>query len=260
MSLIQSYHSKDFGIVCSDGRVSVRHPDGHYAARPKETARKFKVLRASPGLVLAGSSSVSKFLDFSVYDAVRRYVEKFPEASFDQVAGIIVPTVHAAALSYAKEVGKSAGKAYRFLVSKFLRARSARPKLFDSTDRVNLNLLGYDRERRRVRNRIFCCTDRSSDEWEHDSGVAIIGDVDSEEGIAAGDKLLELIGRDRTPQAVAKAMLSLAAEISASHPETIGPPYSFHLITKGASGGSSLIEEQFRRSLAISGKLRPAGA
>src|SRR6266566_1499691 len=96
MSLIQTYHNRDFGIVCSDGRASVLLPDGHRAAVPEENARKFIILRTNPGLVLAGSSSVSKWLDFSVCEAARRYVEDFPEATFDDVAMIIVPTIYEA--------------------------------------------------------------------------------------------------------------------------------------------------------------------
>jgi hypothetical protein len=231
MSLIQTYHNKDFGVICSDGRVSQLLPDGRRAAKPKETAIKFVVLRASPGLVLAGSSTVSQWLDLTVYRDVHRYVEKFPEASLDQVAGIIAPTVHTAALSYAKEVGKLRRKIFRLLVV-ILRAPFASPKIFGTGDRVNLNLLGYDRAKMRVRNRVFSCTAHSPEQWERDDGVTISGDVSTEEGDFFGDKLLELIGNEYTPKSVAEAMLSIAAEISALRPETIGPPYSFVVVTR----------------------------
>ncbi len=233
MSLAITYHEKEFGIVCSDGRVSERMPSGRYAVR-KETARKFEVLRARPGLVLAGTSSISSWLDFAVYDAVRRYAEDFPEATFDQVARIIGPAVYEARAA--------------FRVVRCLSAPSAIPKFFRSTDGSSLNLLGYDRERMRVRNRVFSCT-AHYDEWERENGVTIIGDVDADEGWEFAGKFLELVGRDHRPKVIVESMLSIAAEISASHPETIGAPYFFHLVTKGMMPASRDIEEQFRRAV-----------
>jgi len=224
-------------------------PDGRHAAMPGETARKFIILREAPGLVLVGTSSISRWLDFSVYGALRNYVEYFPEASFDQVAGIVGPTVDearaefgvlsgarsaTAASSRAKERPNS-GKMYRFLAGKFFRAPSASPKVFDSADGNFLNLLGYDRERMRVRNRVFSCTDRC-EQSEQQSGVTISGFLDLEEAWVFAGKFLDRLARE-TPKCVIEAMLSLAAEISASHPETIGPPYSFHLVAKGESRG-----------------------
>jgi hypothetical protein len=97
VSLILTYHNPTFGIVCSDGRVSRRKPDGSHEAVEGESARKFVVLR--PGLVLAGSSSVHKWLDYAIFDCVRRYVESVPDASFDAVAGFValaVPNAEAA--------------------------------------------------------------------------------------------------------------------------------------------------------------------
>jgi hypothetical protein len=236
MSLLQSYHNKDFGVVCSDGRVSVRLRDGRPRALQQETAKKFIVLRRSPDVILCGTSSHSKLLDFSVHAAVRRYVTVNPEASFDQVASVIAPTFHETldALGIVNGAhrppgGKLGEKIYRFLVGRFPE------KFFDSSDRLNLNLLGYDPGRMRVRNRVFSCTCSSCDEWEHESGVTISGFLDSDEGIVYGDKLLELIGRPRTPQSVEKAMRSIADQISARYPETIGPPYCFHTVTRSTT-------------------------
>jgi hypothetical protein len=249
MSLIQTYYTKDFGIVCSDGRVSVTLPDGRHAAVPhKIVRRKFIILRADPGLVLAGSSSISKFLDFSIYEAVRRYVEDFPEASFDQVSGIIGPTVYEARAEFGISDARPS-KVRRFLADKFFRGPWASPKFLDSTDGNFLNLLGYDRAQMRVRNRTFSCTDRCQ-ESEQDSGVTISGFVDPERAFEFAGELLELIGRQPTPKVIMEAMLSIAADISALLPETIGPPYTFHIVTKGASRGGDIYEEEFRRALA----------
>ena len=262
MSLAVTFHNGEFGIVCSDSRVSMLLADGRHAAMPGETARKFIILREAPGLVLVGTSSISRWLDFSVYGALRNYVEYFPEASFDQVAGIVGPTVDearaefgvlsgarsaTAASSRAKERPNS-GKMYRFLAGKFFGAPSASPKVFTSADGNFLNLLGYDRERMRVRNRVFSCTDRC-EQSEQQSGVTISGFLDPEEAWVFAGKFLDRLARE-TPKCVIEAMLSLAAEISASHPETIGPPYCFHLVTKAMSRGGGIIEEEFRRALA----------
>jgi hypothetical protein len=230
--------------------VSVRHPDGHYVAMPQESAQKFIVLRGNPALVLAGTSSHSKKLDFSVHGRVCRYVENFPEASFDQVASVIVPTMHETLgalgiqnVARRPPMGKCGEKIYGFLVGRFPK------KFFDSTDRMNLNLLGYDREQTRVRNRVFSITANGCDESELPSGATISGFLDPQEGILFTDKLLELIGRERTPQSVAKAMLELAAEISESHRETIGGPYFLHIVTNRASHPGGTIEEQLLRAM-----------
>ena len=74
--------------------------------------------------------------------------------------------------------------------------------------------------------------------------------MDPEEAFALAGKLLELVGSERGPRPIVEAMLLLAAEISASHPETIGPPYFLHIVTRGASCGRDVIEEQFRRAVA----------
>src|SRR6267378_5858258 len=124
MSLAVTFHNGEFGIVCSDSRVSMLLPDGRHAAMPGETARKFIILREAPGLVLVGTSSISRWLDFSVYGALRNYVEYFPEASFDQVAGIVGPTVYEARAEFGVLRANSAGKMYRFLAGKFFRAPS----------------------------------------------------------------------------------------------------------------------------------------
>ncbi len=238
-------------------------PSGKRAAVHRESVRKFIVLRTSPGLVLAGSSSIAKWLDFSVCDAVRRYVEDFPAASFDQVARIIGPTVSEARtafrvfsgtprptepVSWSRAVGRSAGKICRLPFAKFLRAAaSASTKVWAGTDGNFLNLLGFDG--RCVRNRIFSCTDRCT-ESEISSGATIGGFADPDESWSIAGRLLDLVGRERTPKRIVESMLALAAEMSASYPETIGPPYRFHIVTKGASLGGSILEEQFRAALA----------
>jgi hypothetical protein len=216
MSLALTYHCKDFGIVCSDGKVSEPLPGGHYATR-KEIARKFRVLRTRPGLVLAGTSSIAAWLDFAVYDAAARHVEDFSEASFDDVSRIIAPTVLEARAA--------------FHIVRSLTAPSVIPKFFRSTDGNFLNLLGYDRKQGRVRNRTFACMDRCC-ECEQDSGVTISGFLEPDEAWAQAGKLLELIGSERTPKVIQGTMLSLAAEISALLPETIGPPYSCHIVER----------------------------
>src|SRR5260370_24114316 len=241
MSLALTYHNQRFGIVCSDGRVSMTLADGRRVAVPQETVRKFVVLRADPGLVLAGSSSISRFLDFSIYEAMRRRIEVFPEATFDQVGATIGPTVYEARTEFGIFAGvnpraivlrpwlnqarKSAGRIYRFAAGKFLRAPSTRPKFRDGIDGNFLNLLGFDRHAGVVRNRVFSCTDRC-DQFAQQSGVTISGDMDSEEAWILAGELLELIGSENTsPQAIVSAMLSLMPKISALHPETIGPPH-----------------------------------
>jgi hypothetical protein len=261
LSLIQTWHCQHWGIVCSDGRVSLELPSGKRAAVPRESLRKFIVLRASPGLVLAGSSSIGKWLDFSVCDAVRRYVEDFPAASFDQVARIIGPTVFEARTAFrvftgsprptepvcwSRAVGRSAGKICRLPFARFLRAPSASPKFWTGTDGNFLNLLGFDG--RCVRNRVFSSTDRCT-ESEVSSGATIGGFADPDEAWSIAGRLLDLVGRERTPKRIVESMLTLAAEMSASYPETIGPPYRFHIITKGASLGGGILEEQFRAAL-----------
>jgi hypothetical protein len=234
MSLVLTYHDRDAGVVVSDGRVSVRFPDGRQAAVPGETARKFIVLRASPGLALAATSS-SGWLYFRVCDAVRRHIEAFPSASFDEVAGIIVPTVQKAMAHPKFRLFRSYRSAKK-MVRKFLRAPSAS---FDGAwaDGMNLNLIGYDRYKMRVRNRIFSCME-SSEQWkqsERDGGVTINGDVLEEEGKLFAKKLEELIGREHTPDSIIAAMRLIADEISAAHPETIGPPYFSNVVTRGSS-------------------------
>jgi hypothetical protein len=102
-----------------------------------------------------------------------------------------------------------------------------------------------------VRNRALVFIDHSWEESEHESGLTTAGFLEPEEKSGLGQKFLSYMGNERTLQAVVEALLSLAAEISASHPETIGPPYSFHIITKGMAHGGDIIEEQFRRALAI---------
>jgi hypothetical protein len=255
LSLIISWHSSRFGIVCSDGLVSLRWTDGHHTVVPGKTAKKFIVLRKSPwGLVLAGSSSISQWLDFSICDVLRRFIEDFPLATFDQIAKTIGPTVCEARaafgiltgilpttndLSFARKIGRSAGKL-------FSRAPSARPRFFyDSADGNFLNLVGFDPERRCVRSRVFACTDRC-EESEVQCGATVGGFADRQQGREIAAKLLELVGRESTPKRIVDSMLSLAADVSSLHPTTIGPPYSFHLV-KGVTLDRSL-EEQFRRA------------
>jgi hypothetical protein len=229
-------------------------PDGRMATVAGEKVRKFVILRGEPALVLAGTSSLSKWLDFSIYDSIRRYVEDFPESSFDEAARIVGPTCYEARAAFRlfsgarrpMQAASWAGKMRRFF---------ARSKFFDGTDGNFLNLLGFDRGQMRVRNRTFSCTDRCV-EHEQEYGATISGDLDSEEAWIFAGKLLELVGSGH-PQAVVEALLSIAAEIAASHPETIGPPYYFRMVTKGASRGGKIYEEQFRRALAAS--TAPAG-
>ncbi len=76
MSLILAFHNKDFGVVCTDGRVSMRLPDGSQVACPGEVGRKSAALK--PDLILAGSSSWSKELDYYIFGRIREFVQDYP--------------------------------------------------------------------------------------------------------------------------------------------------------------------------------------
>ena len=210
------YHCKRFGVVGCDGRVSrrcntlwsklfdpwdpcVRLLDRwippRFVASSERSVRKFTVLRPTPGLVLAGTSNISMFLTFSVHHAVRGHVENFPESSFDEIAAIIPTTVQ-----HAMDAFRAPAKCH-----------------------LNLSLLGYDETR--VRLRAFSCRRNSHiAEQECEDGLTITGALKEEAGEAElfGNKFFELIGGEYTPESVQRAMLSLATEISASRPESVG--------------------------------------
>src|SRR6266404_3394450 len=145
MSLILSFHNPDFGVVCCDGRVSQRHPDGSLSAVPGEAAKKFVVLK--PGLVLAGSSSHSGGFDRHVFGMIQRLVSDNPALSFDEVVSIVPHAV-----TFTKQALSS--------------ALSLR---FDDTQ-LSLMLMGTDKGR--VRNRAFNFNAESCEQSEYESGCA----------------------------------------------------------------------------------------
>lgn len=250
MSLVIVRHERECAIVLCDSRVSKRLPNGHCSAVAEETVKKFVVLRARPGLVLAGTSSFGKWLDFAVFEGIRRCVEDFPDASFDQVARMIGPVVFEARAAFGiSGSGASCATAPLPWARKFLRARRAARNSRGMPDGNFLSLVGFDRGQMRVRNRTFACTDSCS-EQESSSGITISGFPSSEEAWALAGKFLDLLGRDHSPKATLDAMLAVASEISATYPEAIGPPYFLHIVTKGESRGGAIIEEQFRCAIA----------
>ncbi len=217
MSLVMLYHSRRFGVVGCDGRISTKRykpwsrlkpwERPHLVALPERIARKFVILRPSPGLVLAGTGSYSAYCDYAVYETVRQHVDVFPNATFDQIAEIIPRTVREAS------------------------AALQAPR--DS--HMNLSLMGFDQIQGRVRLRAFTCTPRSHHETDEcEAGATVTGSLKAEAGEAElfGNRLFELIDGEYSPESVQRAMLSLGAEISASRPEVIGPPYSFAIVTQ----------------------------
>ena len=206
MSLILSYHNKNFGAVLCDGRVSQRHQDGSLSAVPGEVAKKFVMLR--PGLLIAGSSSHSGGFDRHVFGMMQEYVRQNPDVSFDEVASIVS---HAVASS---KTALSAAFGLRF----------------DETQ-ISLMLMGADKGR--VRNKAFNFNGESCEQSEYESGCACSGFIEADEEVPR--RLLDLMDDPRTVEGVTSAMLSLAAEIAATRPNTVGAPYFTEVIQRGRS-------------------------
>src|SRR5882724_3147994 len=216
MSLIQIFHNREFGIVCSDGRVSKSLRNGFWykllgprMVRPRrvaiegETARKFAVLSSSPGLVLAGGSSFSRLLDWAVFEGVRHQYENLPEASFDGVAAMVESAMNEAWGAFS----------------------------IPSSELMNLSLLGYDSVQMRVRCRTFGRKGRHREVSESEAAASVGGAVEGK-GEIFGNQLVDLMGDVHSAETARKAMLTLAADLSASRPEVIGPPYSFAIVTQ----------------------------
>ncbi len=204
MSLILAFHNPDFGVVCTDGRVSQRHPDGSHTAVPGEVGRKSVALK--PDLIFAGSSSWSKELDYYIFGRVQELVQAYPALSFAEIASAI-PTVVASAYA-------------RFPIP--------------PETKINLILLGYDASEERVRNMALAFTDGACERSEYDSGAVASGFVEPEEGI--GRKILDGMGDERTINAAHTAMAALAAQLAESRPNVIGPPYFFHVVERNEKG------------------------
>src|SRR6266404_6370140 len=193
MSLILSFHNPGFGVVCCDGRVSKRLPDGSRVAVPGEVGKKFAVLK--PGLALAGSSSHSAVLDLQIFALMQGLVRNSPELSYEQVASLVPVAV-----------------------------ANAETLLSISGPRtVSLILLGYDPAEQRVRNVAFAFTDGVCEQSEYESGCACSGFIETDEEIPR--RLLDRMDDPRTVEGVTGAMLSLAAEIAANRPNVVGAPY-----------------------------------
>src|SRR6202040_367463 len=111
---IQYCHSEAFGCQCSS-----RIPPGLMVTKAAAIffdARKLResTMRTSTLFVCCVGAIVDILKVYSMADSARR-----------------PPT---AALSCAKDAGKSAGKMYRLLSGKFFRALTGSPKFFDNTD------------------------------------------------------------------------------------------------------------------------------
>ena len=94
MSLILAYHNPDFGIVCTDGRVSRRLFDGRAVAVSGKVGKKFAALRHD--LILAGSSSWGARFDLIILSRMQELVEVNPSLSFAEIASAI-PAIVASA-------------------------------------------------------------------------------------------------------------------------------------------------------------------
>lgn len=211
-----TYHNEDFAVVGSDSRVSIRQ-DGKDVALPC-SAKKFVVLR--PDLVLAGSSSLSAVFDRAVFEHMLKFVELLPAASFEGVVAELrraVPQVEAALADWPAWVQLVASDpdGHAFVVA----------------------VVGYDRAQRRVRKRVFELRDGVLEESEHISGATASGFIELEDRVS--QRMLASMGAERNPVAAERAMRIVAAEVAATRPELIGPPYSFHLITGENEGSSS---------------------
>ena len=206
MSLILAYHNQTFGAVLCDGRVSQRLPDGSYIAVPGEVGKKFAVLK--PSLVLAGSSSHSGGFDRHIFGMMQEYVRQKPDVSFDEVASVVPHTVASTKTALSAAFG--------------LR--------FDETQ-ISLMLMGDDKDR--VRNRAFNFNGESCEQSEYESGCACSGFIETHEEVPR--RLLDLMDEPRTVEGVTGAMLSLAAEIAATRPNTVGAPYFTEVIQRGRS-------------------------
>jgi hypothetical protein len=204
MSLILAYHNEEFGVACTDGRVSIRLPDGNHVASPGEVGRKSIVLK--PDLILAGSSSWSAVLDLYIFGRMRELVQDYPARSFAEIASEL-PAVVASAYA-----------------------------LFPipPQTKINLILLGYDADERRVRNAAFAFTDGACERSEYDSGAVASGFIESEEGI--NRKILDGMGDERTIVAAQTAMTVVAQNLAESRPNVIGPPYFFHVVERHEEG------------------------
>ena len=166
MSLILAYHNPDFGVVCTDGRVSRRLFDGRAVAVSGKVGKKFAVLRHD--LILAGSSSWSAQFDLLFLGRMQELVEVNPSLSFTEIASAIPAIVASAGTSI-----------------------PIPPKATTS-----VILLGYDTEERRVRNVAFAFNGEECKRSEHDSGAVAAGFIEPQEGI--GQKILEGMGDERT--------------------------------------------------------------
>jgi hypothetical protein len=204
MSLILAYHNPYFGVVCTDGRVSMRLPDGSLVACPGEVGRKSAVLK--PDLILAGSSSWSKELDYYIFGRIREFVQDYPALSFAEIASAIPAFV------------ASAGAIFPIP-----------PKTT-----ISLILLGYDTDGRRVRNVAFAFNDGACERSEYGSGAVASGFVEPEEEI--GRKILDGMGDERTIDAARSAMAALAQKIAESRPNVVGAPYFFHVVERHEEG------------------------
>src|SRR5882762_6601252 len=204
VSLILAYHNENFGVVCTDGRVSIRLPDGSQVASPGEVGRKSAALK--PDLILAGSSSWSAELDYYIFGRMRELVQDYPALSFAEIASAI-PEVVASAYT-----------------------------LFPipPETKINLILLGYDAHTQRVRNAAFAFIDGACEQSEYDSGVVASGFIEPEEEI--GRKILDGMGGERTIVAAQTAMTVVAQNLAESRPNVIGPPYFFHVVERHEEG------------------------
>src|SRR5260370_18871928 len=114
LPLMNYCHAEAFGCQCSS-----RKPPGLTVTKAEAIffdARKLResTMRTSPALVCFVGAIASILKVYWYGDSARR-----------------PPT---AALSCARDAGKSAGKMYRLLFGKFLRALAGSPKFFDNTD------------------------------------------------------------------------------------------------------------------------------
>jgi hypothetical protein len=200
VSLILAYHNSDFGVLCSDGRVSIRQSDGSHVASHNEVGTKFVVLK--PNLILAGSSSWSAALDYYIFEEMRKFVQASPALTFREIANII-PTI----------VGSADG-----LLP------------IPPGTATNLTLLGYDADERRVRNVAFGFMDGAHERSEHVSGAVASGFIDTAEEIPR--RILDGMGDERTIDAARGSMIAIARELAEKHPNVIGAPYFFHVIKR----------------------------
>ena len=199
MTLILAYHNPDFVVVCTDGRVSKREPDGTPFACPG-VGKKFAVLRQD--LILAGSSSWGARLDLSIFIRMRELVQAYPALTFGEIAAAIPAIVASAKTPFSIPVKTT----------------------------ISLILLGFDPAERRVRNVAFAFDDEECTCSEHCSGAVAAGFIEPQEGI--GQKILEGMGDERTIESARAAMLTIAERLAEDHPRVIGAPFFFHAIER----------------------------